>query len=346
LLGGPILTALSSFLIVGAQSFPALLAFRFVAGWAAQMWMLSRIVIIADTGRSQQRGRQISGLAGMDSVGKLMGPAVGGVVATLWGIRAPFLVYGLLAILAIIPSFKLIQETAPVRTAARTAESRGRSLPTGGTLAALLSVPILMLFLARAFESVTRGARQGGTLDLYAAYAYNAGPAVLGVMGTLAGLFGVPIIFTAGYLMDRFGRKATLVPGFSLLGVAYGLMTLTALFHLPFLAFLTAFLAVSASQSLTGGNMQTLGSDMAPANARGQFMGVYNFISQTGQTLSPVIFALLAERAGYPASFLFLCLTGSSTALILATQVRETLRREPVVAAQAPAAEEAAARLP
>jgi MFS family permease len=177
-------------------------------------------------------------------------------------------------------------------------------------------------------ESLVRGARQGGTLDLYAVYAYDVGPAVIGVMGTLAGVFGVPIIFSAGYLMDRFGRKATLVPGFSLLGISYLLMASTAVFHLPLAFFVLSFLAVSASQSLTGGNMQTLGSDMAPPNARGRFMGVYNLISQSGQTLSPVIFAFFAGSFGYPASFLFLAVTGGATALVLATQVRETLRKD------------------
>jgi MFS family permease len=212
-------------------------------------------------------------------------------------------------------------------------------------LAALFTLPLLMLFLARALESLTRGARQGGTLDLYAVYAYNVGPEVIGVMGTLAGVFGVPIIFTAGYLMDRFGRKATLVPGFTLLGISYGVMTLTAVFHLSVYVFILAFLAVSASQSITGGNMQTLGSDMAPPNARGKFMGIYNLISQTGQTLSPLLFAFFAGVLGYPASFLFLAVTGAATALVLGTQVRETLRKARVVPPPQRAPDEAPANV-
>src|SRR5438309_11930690 len=40
---GPVLVALSSVLTAFAGSFPELLAFRFLAGWAQQMWMLSRL---------------------------------------------------------------------------------------------------------------------------------------------------------------------------------------------------------------------------------------------------------------------------------------------------------------
>jgi MFS family permease len=54
----------------------------------------------------------------------------------------------------------------------------------------------------------------GGTLLLYATYAYNAGPQLLGGLATTTGIVGIPITLSCGYLMDRFGRKTTMVPGF------------------------------------------------------------------------------------------------------------------------------------
>src|SRR5256885_705474 len=75
---GPALVALSSLLTAFAGSFPELLAFRFLAGWAQQMWMLGRLAMIADTGGDRQRGRQITGMLGMDTTGRLIGPAAGG----------------------------------------------------------------------------------------------------------------------------------------------------------------------------------------------------------------------------------------------------------------------------
>src|SRR3712207_2806453 len=55
---GPALVALSSLLTAFAGSFPELLAYRFLGGWAQQMWMLGRLAMIADTGGDRQRGRQ------------------------------------------------------------------------------------------------------------------------------------------------------------------------------------------------------------------------------------------------------------------------------------------------
>jgi MFS family permease len=56
LLAGPIISALASFAIFFADSFPELLVYRFISGWGQQMWMLSRLTVIADTGGAYQRG--------------------------------------------------------------------------------------------------------------------------------------------------------------------------------------------------------------------------------------------------------------------------------------------------
>ena len=82
-LTGPLLTALASFLVVTAQSFPELLAYRFLGGVASQMWMLGRLAIITDVGGDKQRGRQITSMHAMDSVGRIAGPLVGGLIATV-----------------------------------------------------------------------------------------------------------------------------------------------------------------------------------------------------------------------------------------------------------------------
>jgi MFS family permease len=77
--------------------------------------------------------------------------------------------------------------------------------------------------------------------------------------------------------------------------------------------------------------MQVIGSDIAPADARGRFFGVWRLIGEIGQVLSPIVFALLAEGPGYGASFLFLACTAFGSALVLATRIKETLRKEPSV---------------
>src|SRR5438094_3820019 len=109
------------------------------------MWMLSRLAIIADVGAQRQRGRQITGMMTMDSAGRLLGPALGGFLAAAWDIRVPFVVFAILSLLSIIPSFKLVKETAPSRLDREA--SRGES--KFQNLAALLIFPVMMLFVAQ-----------------------------------------------------------------------------------------------------------------------------------------------------------------------------------------------------
>jgi MFS family permease len=322
-LAGPLLTALTSFLTATAQSFPELLLYRFIAGWALQMWILGRLAMITDRG-GDRRGRQISGLYGMDSVGRLLGPAVGGFAAAAWDVRVPFIIHGVLALVAIIPSFKLVRET---QTDAAPARGEGRAADAGFSLSTFLVWPLMVLFAIQLLASLTRGAIWGGTLDLFVVYAYGVGPEVLGILVTATSAIGVPITFAAGFLMDRFGRKATLVPGLVLLGA--GLLSMAAIAYagLSLAVYAASLFWVRASLSITSGAMQVLASDNAPTQARGRFLGAWRLIAEVGQVLSPLAFAALADGPGFAAAFAFLTLTSFGAALLLGLGVRDTTRQ-------------------
>ena len=326
-LAGPVLLALSSFLAVIAGSFPELLVYRFIGGIGEQMWRVGRITIIADTGGDRERGRQITTMSAMESMGRLFSPALGGVLAVTWDIRAPFIVHGILCLLAIIPSFKLIRETAPnlVKGAARQTAAAATS---SGGMRALLVLPVIMYMVAQFFASFARGPVFTWQINLYGAYAYDLGPQQIALLATITTAIAIPISLSSGWIMDHFGRKATLVPGFSLLVVSFAFLGLTALLHVPFPVFVAAYLCVYACTSMTGGNMQALGSDIAPVNARGQFYGVSHTLGHLGGPVATSAFAILSAGLGYWSAFAFLGLTAGGAAFILATQVPDRLREE------------------
>jgi MFS family permease len=326
LLAGPILAAISSLLIVQAGSFPELLVYRFIGGWARQMWMLSRLTMIADTGAERQRGREVTGLVGMESAGRLLGPAVGGYLAATWGITVPFVAHAVLSLMAIAPSFVLTRETAPDRQAGARADT-GSHVGRNATLAALLTIPVLMFFAAQLLTNLTRGSLTAGTTHLYAVYVYGVGPEVIGALAAAGGVIGIPIIFSTGHIMDRFGRTATAVPAFVIMGLALLFMAGTAYLESPFSYFVAAFILVQVATSMAAGNMQVIGSLIAPANVRGRFFGIWRLIGEGGSTLSPVMFAVLAETLGYTAAFLSLSVSAFGGAALLFTQVRTALRR-------------------
>jgi MFS family permease len=305
------------------------------------MWQLSRLTMIVDSGKDRERGRMITWMMQVSSFSGLFSPAVGGFLATAFGPRVPFIVYGCLAIAAIIPSFWLAHETDPNRTRSASGRREQERVPWGEVIHAMRQPQMLAFFTAQFMANFTRGVNMGGLLNLYAAYTYGVGAATLGLLASANSFLQLPLGFTTGYIMDRWGRKRTIVPGFALLAVAMIFMTSTAFFHLPFEVYVAAYLSVTFSQGITSGNMQVMGSDLAPLRGRGQWMAVWRFIAQAGSQMSPTVFAAVSFLFGYVGSFSVVGVSALSVSLLVGLCIRETVGRdrspEPIPA-EAPAA--------
>ena len=327
LLAGPIVTAVASLMVAKVAidgSFYELLIYRFVAGWGEQMWMMSRITVIADTGTSSQRGKQVTSMFGVQQVGNLTGPVLGGFAAVVWGLWVPFVMHAVIVLIAVIPSFYMLRETAPPK---RTMEERTASGEVIGWRRMLVA-PIPAVFAVQFLANITRGGVfGGGVIVLYAAFTYDIAPDELGLLRGAMGALGIPIVFTVGYVMDRFGRKYTMVPGLFLSSAAMMFLAATAYLDTSFSWFIAAFVAVHMSINVISGNMQTLGTDVAPRDARGMFFGTSRTVAQGGATLSPGSFGLMSWLFGAATAFAFLGSAAFIAMFIVLLLIPETLRR-------------------
>jgi MFS family permease len=318
MIAGPLLTAAMAFMVANTDSFAVLLVLRFFNGVAAQMWLMARLAAISHGAAAGQRGRQVSWMFGMDSTGKLAGPIVGGFVASTWGPGAPFIIYGLLALLALLPTLKYAKNTPPRDAGARKAQAKP-SL----TLRQIVT-PRLVYFGVALFAGLTRGPIYADLLHLYGAFVYQLGPQEIGYLATGGAVLSLPIGFIAGWLMDRYGRKHTMVPGFTGVAVSMVLLAISAYLELSLIWFVALFFLCITTQSLTGGSIQTVGADVAPPEARGTFLGLWRFVGQGGATVSPIVFALLADHLNYTSSFLFTAVAAAAVAFLLIRYVPET----------------------
>lgn len=320
MIAGPLLTAATAFLVASTHSFTALLILRFFGGIATQMWLMGRLAAISHGAAAGERGRQVSWMFGMDNVGRLTGPVIGGFIAADWGARAPFVVFGVLALLALVPTFLFVENT-PRR-------SEGASGLAHAALPKLslreIVVPRLPYFGVALFAGFTRGPVNADLLHLYAAYAYHLGPRQIGYLATSAVVLALPISFTAGWMMDRFGRKRTMIPGFTGVAVSMSALAASAFLHLSLTWYVTLFLIGVALQALTGGSIQTVGADVAPPQARGTFLGMWRFVGQGGATLGPIFFALLSDQVNYGSAFLYTAASAATVAFLLICYVPET----------------------
>ena len=331
LLAGPLITAASAFLVYWAGSYNELLVYLVIGGIAQQMWQMTRLAVIADTGSQNQRGRQITGMAGIQRAGFLMGPFAGGVVGELFGLRVPFLMYGVMALLATIPTYMLIRESSPSVLARRRGDATKEEVDT--SWGKLLTRPVIVLFIAQFTVNIARGGAMGngGPYFIFAAFAYGVGPVALGTISLVTGIIGIPMTLMAGQIMDRYGRKRAVVPGSVLLGSGLMLMAVSAALQLPFTVFLVSLFMAGLAVSLMAGSMQTLGADVAPPEARGKFFGVNRLIAEAGSMLNPASFSLVtllvSGAAGFAGAFALMGGSAFIAAAFIGVLVEETLRK-------------------
>ena len=332
LIASTLLLSLSALLVLQASSFTEILIYLGINGLAQQMWQMTRLTVIADSSAQNRRGRMITGMAGVNRAGTLLGPLAGGAIAELFGLRMPFLVFGIAAFLATVPSYLFVRETAPAVLARRRGDTAAAQVDV--SWARLITKAVVVLFAAQFMANVGRGGvqGQGGIYVAYAAFAYGLDALALGGISSAMGIIGIPVTLMAGQVMDRFGRKRTIVPASALLAVGLWIMGGVAWGELGLPFFILGFITINLAVSFMAGSMQTLGSDVAPAAARGKFFGVNRLIAEAGSATNPGIFtlsvALIAGSGGFTVAFASMGGFAVSASLLIAFVLRETLRKD------------------
>lgn len=315
LIAGSGLVAISTLLLGISSGFTALVALRFLAGIGAALWALSRHAYIAEVMPAAQRGRALSLFGGINRAGIFAGPAVGGVIATLLGLSASFVAASMLAFGALLLAMLLLKPTP--RSASGLAHAARWSIV--GTLLRTHVRDLLSVALAMTLGQMIRAGRHL-IIPLYGAQTLGLDAAQIGLAISVGAILDVAMFIPAGFLMDRFGRKVAAVPSFAIMGVGVALIPQAS--DLSGLLLATAVIGVG--NGLGSGVMMTLGADLAPPGATGEFLGVWRLLADSGSAIGPIAVGVVAGLVGLVGGAYVLAIFGILASVTLALLVQET----------------------
>ena len=317
---GILVKALSVFLLFFAHSVWFVLVLRLIAGFGRSMYTVSAHVYVTNHVGLGQRGKAISMFGGTHRLGGFIGPAIGGIIAGMLGLRAVFIVVGLVSAigLVIVALFTLKGKRSETSERAQDSHelhirsvlvSNYRVLASAGT--------------AQIFGQMIRAGRII-IIPLFAAEVLGLAVDQIGLIVSISVAVDFSLFIVAGWLMDRVGRKFAIVPCFGIQAIGMALVP----FATSYSSLLFAAVLIGIGNGLGSGTMMTLGADLSPARTRGEFLGVWRLIGDMGHTGAPLVVGIVADLLVLSSAIWVIAGSGLAAASIFLLFVPETLRQK------------------
>jgi MFS family permease len=314
-------TALVGVVAVGASctgSVPLLALLILVMGGGWSFWQIARLAYLTEVVPVGQRGRALSLVGGANRAGTFVGPILGGYLGKHYGLESAFYAQAAMGLAAAAMMFLV------VRTGGGSEELGGHGV--GGRLAATM-IEHRRVFLGAGFAVVAlQILRQGRSVFLPLwGNAIGLDVAQIGLAIGLSSFLDAWLFYPVGIVVDCWGRKWASVPSLLLMSVAFLLLPTTA----EFVGFAAVAVLVGIGNGLGAGIVQVLGADFAPAERRGEFLGVWRLISDVGVAGGPLAVSVIVGVATLGLASVLCAGLGLVGTVVMGALVPETLRRRP-----------------
>ena len=292
---GLLLIALIDVASVMTLSYTVFLSLRALGGVGWAMFATVATTAVVNVSTVQRRGRAVSLLLVSETVGLLLGSAVGGWLYQGLGAASPFMFEA---------ACMLVAAAAVGRWASLAA--RRSPVPKGSRnwrpLTAILRTPAVLLM--GAINATLIAIQTGVLVFLFPLYLVNrggVGPEGVGLLISLSVLGRLLALWLGGNVSDRWGRMRTLIPG--LLAYAALLGTLTFLTHPSVLGVWS--LAIGAAAGFVAVIPTAVIGDQVSPRVQGLAIGWLRMMTDTGQILGPLVMGALADAVDLSTPFLF-----------------------------------------
>jgi len=319
---GAVISTFGGLLSGLAATFEQLVAARMLSGVGSALFITSALTYVADVSTPATRGRYMSVYQSCFLLGITLGPVPGGLLADLLGLRAPFFAIGAASAAAALWVFLNVPESRPA--ASPDARPAGTHHQAGLTLL-LRDRNFILISLIAFGVFFTRGGVQQTLLPVLGRDRFGLSPTQLGVLfGTVAAmnLLTIPV---GGFLSDRLGRKASVVPG-SLLDTA-GLLLLSI--EGPPAQFWAGSLLLGLGSGLSGPASAAYVSDVAAPGLLSLALALYRTLADVGLVVGPPLLGGLSDLLGVDAALAAATAFRGAGAAAFALLAAETWRRPP-----------------
>ena len=322
LLGGVALRAITALGEYYATSYWEFLLWEFIGGLGVSTWNTGSSVLIADVTEKVNRGRAVALRSMSVRLGNIAGPFIGALLTIFFDIRSIFLFNVVTKLAVLVITFFLIKETRPEVAEPKTGQTR----PTVEKLGA--SMFLTRGFLVISFATFALGMMTQGVFSalfpLYVKDVANFDPADVGYMITLASVVIFLISYPNGILVDRYGRKKTLMPGLLILGLSGYLLAQS----IDFRGVCLMVVVYGVGAGMTMGTSQVYAMDLAPEQRRGAFLGIWSAFTHLSSVIAPLLLGLSAETVGLPTTFVVVSVLLAVSALVTWWFGPETLSKK------------------
>jgi pimeloyl-ACP methyl ester carboxylesterase/predicted MFS family arabinose efflux permease len=294
---GALVLTVGSVMTAFAGSLAELLAYRFVAGAGAAVTLVVGQAMAAAIPGPYSRGRAISLYHAAFLAGVGLGPVLGGPLAELLGLQAPFLVYGALA-----GGVGLVG----VLVGSPEGAGPGGGRPAHGHvsplsyLAILRDLPFLMVSLVTLMMHFTRTGGLHGMVPLLGADRYQMSTGQIGLAIGINGMLNLALTLVVGVVADRVPRRALLIPG---TGALVASLAMFGLGSAPWV-FVSAAALWGLGTGLTGPATAVYVAERAVGDVTGP-LALYRMLSDVGYLTGPILMGLSAGAIGIPLTFLW-----------------------------------------
>lgn len=255
-----------------------------VVGASAAVFALARHAYMAEHVPLSHRARSLSLLGGTFRAGAFIGPLLSSAVIAVAGINMVF-AFCMLVWFAAGISLWLTKDD-------RVSKSEPTTLRGTIAIANRERKKLLTVGVGATVIGMLRTTRQIG-LPLWALYIGMSAETTALAIG-IAGIVDFALFYTSGQIMDKFGRRAAAVP--TLIGLSVTHMLVFGATNESL--FFVLAIVMSLANGLGSGLILTLGADLAPADARNEFLAGFRLLVDAGVASAPPILSALAATVG------------------------------------------------